>query len=744
MNAPTTPKKWTWKNRTPTAEKLERPSSVIRSGRWKSLESIALIAADMIRPSARMTVSEWAEKNRYLNNPGSYVGPWRNSKAPYLIEVMDTLTSLKCTACVFAASARSGKSDIWFNWHGYSVDCDPADMIVYFMSRHYAEDWSQTELDKVYHAKPPGKKQSVFERLINPGKRNKTLTRIRFMSGMLLRLSWPAITEMSGKTIPRTALNDMDHMDQDVAKMGHPFYLAKKRTGSFKRHGMTYAESTPGFEVTDPTWLRTSPHEAPPVANGILKIYNHGDRRRWYWKPPCCGVPFEPSFEHMNWDDTLPTIAECAATAHMVCPTCSHKMKQDVREEIHAGYPETCRWIKEGETWDVSGEVLGEGVANDIASFWLKGPAAFGQNWVEMVKEFLQGMEDYEATGDVTALKSNMELSQGEPFQKPRSATARLPETLRARAEDWGAGTTFDTKQPMVPPWVHFLIATIDVQARAFVVQITGVGPTGFTLIDMFKIRHSNRVDESDQRNPLMPIDPAGHLEDWDLIISTVLESSYELNDGSGRRMPIKFTGCDSGGRAGVATNAYAFWKKLRDDDTGVQHQRRFHLIKGEPSKSAPRRMTRYPDSERNDRHAGARGQVPVQFLNSNILKDQLDAILIREEGEDGDGLRWRFPLWAPDFFYKQMTSEKRTVKGWEAPSGRRNEAWDLSYYAIGACLHPDIGWEKMDWSDVQSLPGWAKPWDQNDLIMLPEQSNPMAVAKTSTVDISKLASEWA
>lgn len=742
MNAPTKGKTWTWKNRTPTSEKLATPTRKITSGRWGSIEKIALAAADMIRPNARMTVSEWAEKNRYLNNPGSYVGPWRNSKAPYLIEVMDCLTSLDHRAVAFAASARSGKSDIWFNWHGYTVDCDPADMIVYFMSRHYAEDWSQSELDKVYHAKEPGKKRSLFQRLLAPGKRNRTLTRIRFLSGMLLRLSWPAITEMSGKTIPRTALNDMDHMDQDVAKMGHPFYLAMKRTGSFKRYGMTYAESTPGFEVVDPhAWIASSPHEAPPVVDGILKIYNHGDRRRWYWKCPSCSNAFEPSFEHLDWDDTLPTISECAATVHMVCPHCSHKMTQDAREKIHAGYPETCRWLKEGETWDADGVVHGKGVPNDIASFWLKGPAAFGQSWFEIVKEFLQAMEDYESTGSITALKSNMELSQGEPYQPPRNQLARLPETLKSRAEDWGAGLSFDVKEPSVPDWVHFLVATVDVQARSFVVQITGVGPTGFTLVDMFKIRHSNRHDESDIRRPILPIDPAGHEEDWDFIQSMVIEASYPLADGSGRRMPIKITGCDSGGRLGVTVNAYNYWRKLRDDESGVGHHRRFHLIKGEPSKSAPRRMTRYPDSNRNDRHSGARGDVPVQFLNSNLMKDQLDAILIRE---DDMGLRWRYPRWAPDFYYKQMTSEKRTIKGWEAPSGRRNEAWDLSYYAIGVCLHTDINWEKMRWDDIDSLPGWAKPWDQNDLIMLPKQSNPMVAAETFDVDVKALASEWA
>ncbi len=251
--------------------------------------------------------------------------------------------------------------------------------------------------------------------------------------------------------------------------------------------------------------------------------------------------------------------------------------------------------------------------------------------------------------------------------------------------------------------------STVDVQARSFVVQVTGVGESGeITLVDMFKIRTSNRVDESDARRPLLPIDPAGHLEDWDMLIHEVIERTYPLADGSGRRMAIKISGSDSGGREGVATNAYNFWRRLRDDPVGRGHHKRFHLIKGEPNKNASRRQTTFPDSNRRDRHSSARGDVPVQLLQSNLLKDQLNAILGRSES---GGARFRFPIWAPDFFYKQLCAEERTAKGWEPPKGgRRNEAWDLSYYCIGLCLHPDINIERIDW---QKPPGWAAPWDE-------------------------------
>ena len=49
---------------------------------FDSLENMIVQTADGVRPPERLTVSQAAEKYRKLNNPGAYVGPWRNDMAP--------------------------------------------------------------------------------------------------------------------------------------------------------------------------------------------------------------------------------------------------------------------------------------------------------------------------------------------------------------------------------------------------------------------------------------------------------------------------------------------------------------------------------------------------------------------------------------------------------------------------------------------------------------------------------------
>lgn len=701
-----------------------------------SLENLLRQSAAMIRPSAKMTVAEWAEKRRYINIENAYVGRWRNDTTPYLVEVMEMLTSLDHTVVAFAASARSGKSDIVFNWLGHSLECDPADMRIYLQTKLWAEDWSTGDLERTFLAHAPGE-PSPFKKHMLPGKHSNTMLRKRFISGMRLNLSWPAITELSGKTVGRVALNDYDHADQNIAGMGPAFPMARKRTTTFGKFGMTYVESTPAFPVKDLNWIANSLHAAPPVDSGIMTIYNQGDRRRWYWQCPSdeCGEWFEPEFDLFTYDMEAGSNARIAETVKMGCPCCGHKMDQDDRPALNR----RGKWLKDGQTIDRHGVISGEGEKNEIASFWLKGPAAFMQSWKGMVLEYLNAVDEYQTNGNDGPLKLSYELSRGEPYAAPRNEMARLPEALKGRSEDWGAGHLFDAREPTVPEWVRFLVATVDVQARAFVVQITGVGESGeMTLVDMFKIRTSNRIDENDVRQPLLPIDPAGHLEDWDMLIPEVIERTYPLADDSGRRMAIKISGSDSGGREGVTANAYNFWRKLRDDPEGKGHHRRFHLIKGEPHKTAPRRQTTFPDSNRRDRHAGARGDVPVQFFNSNLLKDQLNIILGRAES---GGARFRFPAWAPDFFFKQLCAEERTAKGWENKSGRRNEAWDLSYYAIGLCLHPDINVEKINW---EKPPKWAEAWSGNVLVIAPETKNPIVHVVRPKIDLAKIAAEMA
>lgn len=662
----------------------------MNQSRFATLEDMIVATAEAVRPPERLTVSQAAEKYRWLNNPGHYVGPWDNSKAPYLVEPMDEMTSLEFTGLVFVGPARTGKSDMFFNWLSYTAICDPADMMSVDMTQNTARDWSKGDLRKMLrHSKEVGAR-------IKPGRQNQNVHDIDFMSGMRLLVKWPVISELSGKTIPRLWIRDYDRMTQNVDGEGNPFDLTRKRAQTFGRYGMCVAEASPGFPVINAKWSASHPHEAPPC-DGILSIYNRGDRRRWYWRCLQCKHVFEGKFKDFHWPDST-DFMESAEQVSLPCPSCGYPHTQEMKHDLNVGG----KWIKQGQTWLPDGSVDGTPKRSDIASFWLMGPAAAFASWESIVFKFLQATDDYERTGSEESLKTTVNVDQGLPYTYKAIEAGRTSDELKDRAEDWGGSA----ECPVVPEDARFLIKTVDVQARSFVVQTHAVFANGdIAIIDTKKLRRSILLDENGE---WQAIDPAARPEDWDVLIDE-LKQTYPLADSTGRRMRIKIMGCDSGGKDGVTANAYDFWRRLRTE--GGDLHSRFHLIKGTGSKTAPRLSVTYPDSGRKDRFARARGEVPVQIVGTNEVKDQVSSML----GRDFPGGMVRFPIWAEDWLFNQLTTEIRTPKGWENLSRKRNEAWDLLVYAVALLRHPAIRFEYIDWS---SPPGFAEDWDANDLVI--------------------------
>lgn len=684
-------------------------------------------AAAGVRPPERLTVSEAAVKYRKLNNPGSYVGPWTNEMTPYLTEPMDLLSSVSYTGMIFVGPAQCGKTDMYLNWQGYSVICDPADMMLIQTSQTTARDFSKRRIDRLHRHSP-----DIGKRLVQRRNYDNTFDK-RYTSGMMVTLSWPAINELSGKPIPRLWLTDYDRMPQDVDGEGNPFDLAKKRSTSFRSHGMTVAESSPGFVVDNPRWIATSRHEAPPTS-GILALYNRGDRRRWYWRCVSCHDAFEPDFNLLRYPDSKDQM-EAAEAAYLVCPSCGQVYHHDFDEKN--GVPgkhllnEKGRWVQDGMIWRPDGQIAGKPFRSDIASFWMKGVAAAFTDWKNLVLNFLKASEEYEKTGSQEALKTTVNVDQGNVYTPKNLESSRLPEELKNSAQDVGHKT--------VPPGVRFLVGCIDVQKNRFVCQIHGISEgADITVIDRFDIRRSNRPDPEDPTQFLW-VNPGAYLEDWKLLINEVIEKSYPLGDGSGRHMAVKMTFCDSGGREGVTANAYNFYRFLRDNTdpeiTSNLH-RRFQLLRGSPYKSAPRVQLTYPDSERKDRHAGARGEIPVYALNSDLIKDTLDKRLDRQDRAGG---RITFAKWLPDNFFIELTVEIRTEKGWENPKNFRNESWDLLAYCIAATITREINVERPGfWDDP---PTWAEEWDRNDLVFDPVvKDKPFKAEPSGNRGLAKLA----
>lgn len=701
-----------------------------------SLEGIILDAAEAVRPAQRMTVSESADAYRKLNNPGAYVGPWLNTTTPYLVEPMDVLQSQKFTGMVFAGPAQTGKTDMVLNWVGYSAKCDPADMMIVQTSQTTSRDFSIRRIDRLHRHSPE------IGSMLAAGTQSDNTFDKQYRSGMMLSMSWPAINELSGKPIPRLWLTDYDRMPANIDGEGDPFSLARKRATTFRSHGMCAAESSPGYAVENPKWIRSSKHEAPPT-QGILSLYNDGDRRLWYWQCVACDNWFEPDFGLLKWKDQQDAMAS-AEEAVLCCPHCEAEYHHDPKNGMPGKHllNQNGKWVPDHCTIDKEGNIHGIPIRSSIASFWLKGVAAAFADWKTLVFNYIIAERDYENTQSEEKLKTTINTDQGHPYTPKSLSSDRVPEVLKARAKPLA--------MKEVPLGVRFLIASIDVQKNRFVVQVHGIHMNrDISVIDRFDIRKSKRFDDEGER---FWVNPGAHPEDWKLISEEVLSKTYPLIDGSGREMGVRYTVCDSGGKAGTTANAYDFYRWLRygdPDDQKVEeegeyewHQAnagRFMLLKGASTKTAPRVAINYPDSQRKDRHAGARGEVPVLMVNTNLVKDSLNHMLDRIE--PGNGVL--FPDWLDDNFFIELTVEVRDPqKGWLNPKNFRNESWDLLAYCLAAQLTPTINIEHINW---QEPPRWAEEWDMNDLVFDPEiEDKPFNDAPTNRRSLNELASDLA
>jgi len=673
--------------------------------------------AELIRPPRRISVSAAAEDYLVLNEPGGYQGKFTLSVAPYMREPLDLKASRRFEGVVFVGPARSLKTQALIDGGmAYTVTCDPGDALIVQMSQEAARDFSRTRVDRAIRYSPEIKSR------LSTGRADDNVYDKFFKSGQVLKIGWPAVSQVSSKSIRWVDITDYDRIPDDIEGEGSLWSLALKRTQTFKSRGMCCAESSPGREVKDPTWRKQTPHEAPPCT-GIIGLYNTGDRRRWYWACPSCGEFSEPepgigSFALPSFEELKETIRGAdlmqlaRRSAFFACPHCGDLITERHKREMN----KSGLWLIEGQSVDKNRQVTGTPRESKVASFWLGGQAAAFQSWESICLRYLEGVHAYVTTGDETKLQGTTNLDQGAPYMPQRSGAVRSADVLIDRREE--------VIKHQVPEGVRFMVASVDVQAGGkprFVVQVHGYGVGGEEwVVDRYNIRNSKRKNDDGEE---LPIDPSAYLEDWEALVTDVMQKAYPLSDNSGRAMLPAIVVCDSGGKAGVTEKAYDFYRKLKR--RGLH--RSFMLIKGGSQANAPRIRESYPDSERKDRKAKARGEIPVFMLNTNLLKDAVNNALQRDKPGPG---YVHTPEWLGEWWFEELTFEVRTQRGWEKPSKGANEAFDLCCYALAGAIK--LGIETVDWARPKPF---ARAWDENPFV---HQVETVAVVLPRAVEAAK------
>ena len=619
--------------------------------------------ATLARPPRRVRVSEAVAESMHVVHGNGTKTLWSPTRSPYVIEPMDCLSSTAYDAVIFVGPARTGKTlGLVEGYVAYKVLYDPGDGLIVQITETKSSEYSKKRINRMLEASP-ALKECLSQRQHDNNVHDKV-----FRAGNFLAIKWPSKNVFASSDYQFVLLTDYDRMPENIGGEGSPFLLASKRTTTFGSTGITLAESSPGRPIRDPDWERPTnePHRAPP-ANGILDLYNQGDRRRLYWQCPeqKCRQWFQPIQEHFDLDRAQP-----------FCPHCGAYVDRRLKKQLNTGG----QWIPEGCELDADGRLQGERRDVRIASFWMEGPAASDQSWQQLADKLKAAEQTFEETGDQEALKTVTNTDWGRPYKNRVSAQARSSLTLMGRVEEF--------KRRTVPEGVRFLVACVDVQGgkdRRFVVQIHGFGANREKwLVDRFNIAEDRGL--SNDQEPRQ-VDPAARPEDWDLLTRDVLKRSYKLADGSGRRMQIAAMGVDTGGEGkgseSVTSQAYDWFRRLKRD--GLQD--RVFLLKGASTTTTNRVRKSWPDNtRRKSRQSRAKGDVPLYLLGTDLLKDAVAGMMDRDDPGAG---YIHVPSWLGRWWFDEMTAEQKNPANgkWERSGKRPNEAFDLCAYALAVYI---------------------------------------------------------
>ena len=518
--------------------------------------------------------------------------------------------------------------------------------------------------------------------------------------GMSVEFLAATTSNLVNKSFRRIVADEWDAYDP---AFGDPKTKLDVRRQTYGRDSMLLALSHPD---------RAGGLDIGAWKSGIMAVYADSTRCTWWWACRHCGEYCSPNPNtHRHCALVYPedgTLDEIQAQTHLLCPNGCVITDAD-REPMLA----TGRWIGRGEHIDPDGTVTGARIRHDTAGFWIVGAMSpFLINGIGgLARALVQAQRNRETDADERSVREVYTKQWGIPYDPPRPIGAMDAAALAERAEPFPLGT--------VPDGVRFLTAAVDIQANRFEYLVRGWGQGGESWIVLYGTRTAETAT-----------DPAAWSEFFDWLTTLALP----LADASGRAMQIRAVGYDSGGAPGTTLRAYDAWRRAKSRGQArrlgrVNGRDAWTLLplKGSSSLGAPRLTVAYPDSQRADRFAGARGQIPLGQFNPNLFKDDLAGHLAAIPPAAWsvhipEALRAEA---APHPFFEGLVAETRKANGvWvPIPGAARNEPLDLMVIAhVMAHLH---GLARLDWSRP---PAWAAEWGNNALVITPEASPPSPI----------------
>lgn len=374
----------------------------------------------------QLTVSEWAEKYRVLDESSSIPGRWKNMITPYLVKIMDCFNAPYIHEINVVKSTQLGGTEALINATGWIITQNPSPTMIVYPTDDLAKDVSNDKLKPAYSKTP-----EVAERFLN----NKSSElNLRFKNMNIYLRSGNSPSKLSSKAVKYLFFDEIDKMPGASKKEASPYDLAVERTNTFIFSRKIYTCSTPTNRE-----------------NYVWKIHEKADAQLYYFVPcPHCGEFIQLEWEQIkfeNNDDKTLTNAARANTAMYFCQECGAAITDGEKFEI----------LQRGEWRDVKKSCQGK---PQSVSFHINALYSFFISWTDIVKKFLDSKDDPEA------LQNFINSWLAEPWEDTKLKT-NSEMVLRRQASE---------AEGVVPDWAQMLTAGVDVQENSAYFDIVAWG----------------------------------------------------------------------------------------------------------------------------------------------------------------------------------------------------------------------------------------------------------------------------
>ncbi len=184
---------------------------------------------DVVRPPETPTVSEWADRYRYLSPEASVAMKWHTW--PYQREIMDAMGSDDpCDQVVVKAASQLVKTEAILNAIGRAICCDPGPIAVFEAGGSDAEAFSKDRMAPMIRDTAPLRERMVEAKSRDSG---NTIGQKAFMGGTLYILGAGSASNLAMRPIRYLFRDEGDRWLKNIENEGSPHALSERRTSRF-------------------------------------------------------------------------------------------------------------------------------------------------------------------------------------------------------------------------------------------------------------------------------------------------------------------------------------------------------------------------------------------------------------------------------------------------------------------------------------------------------------------------------